>query len=286
MAVGTTRAKRRLGRHVRPIMERAGVAAPEVARLVRTSKDTVHRLLSGIHLPHYPTFLAIMTVLRATDDEIAEGTSLWERASQDAVKVEHASALSPGYLRFRRDEGEAHRERALDPMLVPGLLQLGEYADELGRRAPALTLGKGWTARATAERLDRQALLSRSPVPLDYRPLIDEGALRRVVGSPELMVRQLEHLLLVGEQENVTIRVLPFAAGAYGSHFGALNLLEYPEPDEPLSVYVESYEGVRAVEDEQVARTLVAAWDDAARHALDPEESARLIREVRDTSHG
>ncbi|MCC8250281.1 helix-turn-helix domain-containing protein [Saccharothrix luteola] len=285
MAVGTTRAKRRLGRHVKPIVERAGLKPAEVADLVKTSKDTVNRLLSGDHLPRYPTFLAIMMVLKATDEELGEGTALWERANVDAVVVEHASALSPGYLRFRMDEGEAAQERSLDPSVIPGILQVGGYAEELGRCAPALTAGKGWTAQAAAERRDRQGLLSRPVNPLHLHALIDEAALHRVVGSRELMVEQLTHLLAVAEHDHVTLQVIPFETGAYGPQFGALTLLDYPEPEEPLSVFVEGHSGIKVVENERVVSKLAAAWDDVARRALDPRQSAKRIREVRGTRY-
>ncbi|MEU4762228.1 helix-turn-helix transcriptional regulator [Actinosynnema sp. NPDC023794] len=285
MAVGTTRAKRRLGRHVKPIVERAGLKPAEVADLVKTSKDTVNRLLSGDHLPRYPTFLAIMMVLKATDEELGEGTALWERANVDAVKVEHASALSPGYLRFRMDEGEATKERSLDSMLIPGILQLGGYAEELGRRAPALTSGKGWTAQAAAERRDRQGLLYREFSPLHLHALVDEAALYRVVGSRELMAEQLTHLLTSGRRDNITIQIAAFETGAYGAHIGALTLLDYPEPDEPLSIYIEGHDGIKPVENVGMVRRLVAAWDDVAGLALTPEQSARRIQEVRDTRY-
>ncbi|MEV1113582.1 helix-turn-helix transcriptional regulator [Actinosynnema sp. NPDC049800] len=285
MAVGTTRAKRRLGRHVKPIVERAGLKPAEVADLVKTSKDTVNRLLSGDHLPRYPTFLAIMMVLKATDEELGEGTALWERANVDAVVVEHASALSPGYLRFRMDEGEATAERSLDPTMIPGILQLGSYAEEMGRGAPALTAGKGWTAQAAAERGDRQGLLSRAVNPLQLHALIDEAALYRVVGGRELMYEQLTHLLTVAQQDNVTLQIVSFDTGAYGPQFGALTLLDYPEPEEPLSVYVEGHSGIKVVENERMVSRLVEAWDDVARLALDPKQSAKCIREVRDARY-
>ncbi|MGM1064474.1 helix-turn-helix domain-containing protein [Saccharothrix sp. Mg75] len=282
MAVGTTRAKRRLGRHVRPIMDRAGLKPAELAKLVRTSRDTVDRMLTGANLPRYPTLVAMLTLMKATEAEIAEGTALWERASKDAVVVAHAATLPPSYLRFRMDEGEAIHERTLDQQIVPGLLQLGGYAEALGERARALTAGEGWTAQAAAERRDRQTLLDRA----DFRlhALVDEAALHRVVGGRELMAAQLDHLRVVAAQDNVTIQVIPFGARAYGLHFAALTLLSYPEPDEPLSAYVEEHSGIRPVDDVDVDG-LAAAWDDAAKLALNPEQSAKLIEEVRDTRY-
>ncbi|WP_189221962.1 DUF5753 domain-containing protein [Saccharothrix coeruleofusca] len=270
---------------MQPILERTGLKPVEVAKLVRTSPDTVKRMLSGDHLPRYPTFLAVMTMIKATEEELAEGTALWERANKDAVVVEHATALSLNYLRFRMDEGEAVRERTLDQQLIPGLLQLGAYAESLGERARALMAGKGWTEQAAAERRDRQGLLSRTSPPFHLHAVIDEAALHRAVGGRELMAEQLTHLLRVAEQDNVTLQVLAFDSGSYGAHIGALVLLDYPEPDEPFSLYVEEYDGIKVVEDAGKVNRLAAAWDDAARLALGHEQSVKRIREVRDSRY-
>jgi hypothetical protein len=92
-------------------------------------------------------------------------------------------------------------------------------------------------------------------------------------------------LCQVADQDNVTLQIIPFEAGAYGLHFAALTLLDYPEPDEPLSVYIEDHAGIRPIEDVQDVDRLAAAWDDAAKLALNPEQSARRIQEVRDTRY-
>ncbi|WP_367135718.1 helix-turn-helix domain-containing protein [Saccharothrix sp. HUAS TT1] len=285
MATGSTRAKRRLGRHVRPIMERAGLKAGDVARMSKTSRDTVDRMLAGAHLPRYTTLVAILTLLRATESEIAEATVLWERANKTAVKIENADVLAPSYLRFRMDEGEAKLERTLDQQLIPGPFQLGGYAEELGERAKPLTAGSGWTSAAAAERDDRRGLLDREEDPLLVDSLIDESALYRIIGSRELMADQLDVLAERAKKPNVTIRIVPFERGSYGLHYGALTLLQFPEADEPISAYVEEHTGVRAVEDAEEVDRLVATWDAAAELALDPERSAERIIEVRDTRY-
>ncbi len=265
-------------------MERAGLKAGDVAKTSKTSRDTVDRMLAGAHLPRYTTLVAILTLLRATEAEIAEATALWERANKTAVQIENADVLAPSYLRFRMDEGEARLERTLDQQLIPGLFQLGRYAEELGERAKLLTAGPGWTAAAAAERDDRRSLLDREE-PFLVDSLIDESALYRVVGDRTLMAEQLDILAEKSTKENVTIRIIPFERGSYGLHYGALTLLHFPEPDEPVSAYVEEHTGVRAVEDAEEVDRLVATWDGAAELALDPEQSAERIREVRDTRY-
>ncbi|HET9118465.1 MAG TPA: Scr1 family TA system antitoxin-like transcriptional regulator [Pseudonocardiaceae bacterium] len=60
----------------------------------------------------------------------------------------------------------------------------------------------------------RQALLARASAP-QFFAVVDEGALRRPVGEPRVMHRQLQHLLGVAEQPHVTLRVVPLMAGAH-----------------------------------------------------------------------
>ena len=59
-----------------------------------------------------------------------------------------------------------------------------------------------------AARLARQAILTRDDPPTVWF-LVDEAALRRCVGSPEVMAAQLAHLAGVARLPNVTIQVVP-----------------------------------------------------------------------------
>jgi hypothetical protein len=86
-------------------------------------------------------------------------------------------------------------------------------------------------------RMARQAVLTRSSAP-QFFAVIDEVALRRPVGEPGVMRRQLAHLLSVAEQPHVTLRVVPLAAGAHAGIRGPFVILEFAE--EPALVHVEN----------------------------------------------
>jgi hypothetical protein len=281
MAIGSTRGKRRLGRHIRPILDRSGLKVDEVVKVSRVSRPTIVRMLSGDALARWPTLSMVLDVIGATPEEKTRALQLWEVADVDPYAIEHARDLPVNYKRFRMDELEAVRERSLDSALISGLLQTAGYAEAVARAARRRIVGDSWDERAAAERSQRQALLFREP-PLEFHALLDEAALRRLVGGPEVMREQLDHLVSVAARPNVTIRVLPHAVGAYGAHFGCLTLLEFPESDEPLAAYAEALTGLVSVEDEEV-EVLSAVWDDAARLALTAEDSVGLIRAVRDT---
>lgn len=253
----------------------------QVALEARCSRQTVSRLFSGEHLPRFHLFTTLLAVIGVTGEEWERALELWEIADATSVAIEHASDLPSTYMRFRMDEGEADLERTLDTVIIPGLLQTPEYAEALalGDR----TRWKGaWDADlGVAERRDRQALLDREERPLRLHALIDEVTIHRLVGGPSVMAGQLDHLLEMGRRPNVTIQVIPFAAGAYGAMSGPLYVLRFVEEDEPEAAYVESLTGMALVDNDEDVATLVAVWDFAAGVAQPAERSARIIRKAR-----
>ncbi|MFI9008910.1 helix-turn-helix domain-containing protein [Actinosynnema sp. NPDC053489] len=273
MAIGSTRGKRRLGRHLRPILERSGLKVDEVVKRSRVSRPTIIRMLSGDALARWPTLAMVLDVIGATPEERTRALQLWEVADVDPAALGHARDLPADHKRFRLDELEAVRERSLDPALVPALFRTAEYAEALARSARR----GGGDRHAAAE---RTALLFGER-PLEVHALVDEAALRRLVGGPGVMRDQLDHLLSLAALPNVTVQVLPYDVGAYGAHAGCLTLLEFPEADEPRSAYAEALTGLIAVDDEQVD-ALSEAWDDAARQALTPEDSLKFVQAARD----
>ena len=279
MAIGSTRGKRRLGRHIRPILDRSGLKVDEVVKESRVSRPTITRMLSGEALARWPALSMVLDVIGATPEEKTRALQLWEVADVDPSAIEHARDLPAGYKRFRMDELEAVRERTLDSALVPGLLQTASYAEALARAARRRIVGESWDSRAAAERSDRQAALTRAN-PVEYHALIDEAALHRLVGGPEVMADQVDHLVEMAGRPNVTIQVLPYSVGAYGAQVGAMFLLDFDQSDEPRTAYVEALTGMVPVEDEE-AEVLSAVWDDAARLALTAEDSVSLIGAVR-----
>ena len=107
-------------------------------------------------------------------------------------------ALPSWFGKWRDKEQDAITLRTYEPMVMPGLLQTEAYAHAL--------LGDD---AATAARLERQAILTREdPPPPILRCVIDELALHRLVGSPEIVREQLEHLVAVANSQ-VSVQVVP-----------------------------------------------------------------------------
>jgi len=123
---------------------------------------------------------------------------------------------------------------------IPGLLQTADYMR-------AVMAGRGVydsdSERRVQVRLERQNVLLREADAPRLWAVVDEAALRRPVGSPEIMRQQLSHLLEMMERPNVTVQVLPFQSGAHAAEAGAFTILRFAEPDLPDVVYLEHLAG-------------------------------------------
>ena len=103
-------------------------------------------------------------------------------------------------------EDQSSTLRLWTPLIVDGLFQTEDYAR-------ALIALSGATAEVAAARLKarmerQQRVLSRCRV--SY--VLDQSALYRLVGSPEIMATQLRHLLDVAAKPNVVLQVMPEVA--------------------------------------------------------------------------
>jgi hypothetical protein len=87
------------------------------------------------------------------------------------------------------------------------------------------TCGYHWILGRSVDRIVRRCLWSVL-ASADFRVLLDESVLHRRIGTAEVMAMQLEHLLTMGARPNITIQVIPGAAGAYAVLTGAFAVAE------------------------------------------------------------
>lgn len=158
--------------------------------------------------------------------------------------------------------------------LVPGLLQTEDYARlalSAGLRSPVEVEGR---LRARMSR--REVLGARRP--LRYDVLIAESVLRGRLGGEDVMVPQLEHLHVMAQRSNITVRVLPdseeFHAGLYGA------FVSFDFPDLPPIVYLEQYLSSAYLYSDGQATEYRAAQRSMAALALTERDTEALLREV------
>jgi transcriptional regulator with XRE-family HTH domain len=207
--------------------------------------------------------------LKACKDSRRKGW--WDRYGLDAL---------PGWLSLYVGlEQGAAQIHSYDAQLIPGLLQTEDYADAVVRRGTAELTEEQIASRVDLRRT-RQAVLTRTPDPLRLWAVLDEAALRRVVGSRKIMQAQLGHLADAASQAKITLQVLPFSNGAHPGMHGPFRILGFPWLADPGVVYIEHRAGALYLEEPDEIQAHQVAFEHLCVLALAPDESAALIREV------
>jgi transcriptional regulator with XRE-family HTH domain len=174
-------------------------------------------------------------------------------------------------------ERKAIRIHAWEPFVMPGLLQTDDYARQL------IQVSRPQDSEARVEelvsaRIERQAILAGDAPPMLWY-VIDEGSLRRVVGTADIMDAQLERLLATTSAGGVVVQVLSFAAGDQPGADGPISVYEFP--DSPTVCYTECYRGGRLVEEAGEVADMVTTLSMVRAAALSPRASRNLIQQAR-----
>jgi transcriptional regulator with XRE-family HTH domain len=177
-------------------------------------------------------------------------------------------------------EDEASAILIFETSLVTPLLQTRRYAWELlASRADAQL---DVVQRRTDLSMARQQILGRPDAPR-LTVVLDEASLRRAVGSREVsrevMREQCEILAVAGERAGISVRVLPFSAGAHQAMGFPFQLFEFAD-DEPNLVYVELLSSGQVLESAEETGRYRAAFNQVHDHALPSEESRDFLREL------
>ena len=189
-------------------------------------------------------------------------------------------ALPDPYATYIGFEQEAKRIRNYESLFIPGLLQTEAYA---GTAIPAGEPGlspQEIQSRVSA-RMARQVQLDSG---LDIDVVIDEAALRRQVGGPEVMQEQLKRLLDDSDNDRVTLQVIPFDAGAHPGMHGSFVILQFSGDEQRDVVYIEASTTDLFLDSTRDVTRYNSIFDQLRPIALDPTQSrdlmARILTEV------
>lgn len=195
----------------------------------------------------------------------------WWNAYRDVLSSQHRVFIGL--------ETDAVSLRTFEPLYVPGLLQTEDYAGAV-IRAALRNASVEDIERLVAVRMARQALVTRSEDPLRIWAVLDEGCLRRQVGSPAVMRDQLLRLVTEARRPNVVVQVLPFSSGAHPGMRGSLALLEFAEPADPDVVYVDSHGGELYLERPEEVRRCGSIFDHLRAAAAAPDHSIEILTSI------
>jgi hypothetical protein len=162
----------------------------------------------------------------------------------------------------------------------PGLLQTPAYGSAMVRGVLPTAVESEVAERVEA-RAERQKLLD-GPAPLALWAVVDEAAIRRVVGGRRVMAAQLDHVVSMTRRPNVTVQVIPFDVGAHPGMPGSFVHMEFRDEGDPELVYVDTMAGDIFLESEEDLRRYRTMFDHLRASALSPARSAALITTIKE----
>lgn len=185
--------------------------------------------------------------------------------------TDYAEWAPPGYLSLAPYENAATHLRVWCPGTLDGLVQTEAYARALFQTVPGVA-SEMITARVQA-RMERQRRILHRENPPSVWIGVDEPALFRLVGSPEIMAEALDHLLVTAARDRVTVQVVPSVAhGATGSEVIVTDSAAYCEHPAGSFTYT----------DEETATALDALITSIQAESYRASESAQMIERARD----
>ncbi|MEU5049592.1 helix-turn-helix transcriptional regulator [Streptomyces sp. NPDC021096] len=283
---GPTFRRRELGKELRRLREKHGISARDAAAHIEGSETKLNRVETGQNqLPRVRDLTDLLDLYGVTD-----------RVDRELLLTLHRDSLSKDWYRPYQNvmpsgttmyvglESDARTMRAWHSQVIFGLLQTESYARALFMTAKHVEERTSeFVEESVALRMERKAILTGDD-PVELRVILDEAALRRMVGGPDVMREQYAEIERAAALDHVTVQIVPLSRSTFRATANFV-LLEFDYNLDP--VVMEEGAAVMTVSDRtrevwKYGRRFDAMRDGALAPAQTAEFLHRLAREIDD----
>ena len=269
--------RRRLALELRRLRESAKLTCEEVAERMECSASKISRVETGRVSVSPRDVRDMLEIYGTSPDQRDSLVQLARESRQKGWWHAYGDTVQPHFATYLGLESAASEIRIYEVCLIHGLLQTEDYARAV------ITAGMVNSPRADIERrvalrMERQRVSKVTPPKVWV--VLDEAALRREVGGPEVMRVQLEYLLELAAMPNVSLQVIPFGGGAHPAMGRPFVVLVFGERADPDVVYLEDLTSALWVENVDEVDRYNVFFNHLRATALSFEGSAALITEV------
>ncbi len=267
-----------LGSQLRRLRESKGITRDEAGYTIRASGSKISRMELGRVSFKERDVADLLTLYGVTDDGERQALlNLADKANSPGWWHRYNDILPSWFQVYVGLEDAATLIRTYEVQFIPGLLQTEDYARAVMGVGHASAAEE--VERRVRLRTERQRLLNRRRGPRLWA-VIDEAALRRLIGGSEVMRAQLEHLLEALKLPNVILQVMPFRTGGHAAEGGPFTLLRFPEPDLPDVIYVEQLTSALYLDRREDVDTYVEVMERLCVESEPPESTAEIINTI------
>jgi hypothetical protein len=264
-----------LGSLLRRLRESKNIAMREAGYHIRATESKISRLETGKVSFKERDVADLLTFYGVLDEkERDQVLDLVREANTLGWWHSFGEVLPPWFEAFVGLESAAAVVRTYEVQFIPGLLQCPDYVSAVVSANRTLTTSE--LDRRVELRMRRQETLQRENGPVLW-VVLDEAALRRPMGSPDVMRTQIRYLIEQAARPNVTIQLLPYSVGAHAAEGGAFTLLRFAEADLPDVVYLEHLTGAQYIEKAEDVEHYARAMDRISVDALHPDATINAL---------
>jgi transcriptional regulator with XRE-family HTH domain len=202
-----------LGSELRKLREAAGLSTEQAAAVLATKRTVITSTEAGRHGISPERVRRLACNYDCTNQELID---VLARMGADRTKgwwEEFRGILPSTFLDIAELEWFAQGLRMSTLTYIPGPFQTEAFARSLFEAAIPVLPEDEFEARV-AHRIQRRRALDRPGAPR-YAALIHEAALRIEVGGRRVLLEQLRHLLDMTDRADISVRAIPFSAGAF-----------------------------------------------------------------------
>ncbi len=260
-----------LGTQLRRLRESRGITAQAAAKAIRGSESKISRIELGRNAIREIDVLDLLTFYGADPADREHLLRLAEQSNRSSWWHVFNDILPSWFQAYVGMEAQATSIRIYEPQFVPGLLQTPEYA------AAVLALSSipvGDAERQAIFRGERQRRFLEGQLKLWV--VIEETALRRPVGSKEILRGQLRHLLSLSSTHNLTLQVIPAGPAVHAVPSG-FSILQFGEPDLPDVTYLEQQTSALYLDKKSDVDSYLLAMEQLSAVSAEPGETTQIL---------
>jgi transcriptional regulator with XRE-family HTH domain len=265
---------RQLGMELRRLRENAGKKLKEAALYVDLTESALSKMETG---DRRVRVIYVRNLCQLYDVDAAHTEFLIRLSRESAERgwwADYGNTVPTWFVDYLGMETVAQEVWTYESELVPGLLQTHEYAEAVRVGIPPEDLERLRSLRAVRQ----QRLVDDKDPPLILRAILNEPVVCRPVGGPEVMHRQIRHIIDTASLPNATIQLLPLSVGWHPAMTGPFTALRFPET--PMNtVYVEMQTAAVYMEKPSDIQHYTTGFERLSELALDKEGTISFLEQ-------
>jgi hypothetical protein len=275
---GPTALRIMLGAHLRRLRERAGVSRADAGWAIRGSESKISRLELGRVGFKERDVLDLLTLYDVRDESERDRLVQLARDANNPGWWHQYGDVTPDWFdAYLGLEAAAELIRTYEIQFVPGLLQIPEYTRAVAQLTTTADRSEEEIEQLVALRRTRQVMFDREP-PLKFWAIVEESALLRPIGGPEVLRAQLNALLEAIKRPNITLQIIPTSSAGHAASGGAFSVLRFPKPDLPDVVYLEHLTSALYLDKRDDVDAYTTILDTLAATIPSPQETPALLK--------